>query len=338
MSILPSNYIDTLAQIKKVIINTHYQVTKSVSCHLFDMYWLIGQKLTNEAKDKWGQNVVQKLSQDIQAEFNGVRGFSTQNLWLMKQMYQEYYDYPKLQQLAREVSWTSNAVIIQKIKDPKEREYYLQKTKVEIWSRAILKEKINKDDYKNQNLAQNNFDKFPTLSDQKYIWNIKDEYHFDFLELDEKHTERQLEDSIVKNITKTLGQFGKDFSFMGRQFKLEASDKEFFVDLLFYHRKLKCLIAIELKTVEFDQSHTQQLNWYLHLLDKQVKYEDDNPSIGILICRDKDRVIVEYALEIATNPIGVAAYTFNSLPKEIAKYLPSEQDLISLFNDNNNQD
>jgi YhcG PDDEXK nuclease domain len=121
---------------------------------------------------------------------------------------------------------------------------------------------------------------------------------------------------------------------MGRQFKLEVSDKEYFIDLLFYHRKLKCLIAIELKTKKFEISHTQQLNLYLHILDKQIKYEDDNPSIGILICRDKDKILVEYALELATNPMGVASYTYNTLPEDIAKNLPSEAELKIIFGQN----
>ena len=331
---LPSNYFEVLSQIKSSIHQTHYQAVKAVNYQLFDLYWSIGEKLANESKNNWGQSIVQKLSQDLQAEFNGIKGFSAQNLWLMKQLYEEYKQFPNLQQLAREIGWTSNFVILQKVKQPKQREFYLQKTQQENWSRATLKQRISKNEYENHKNSLHNLDQKLTTTKASYVWEIKDEYHFEFLELEEEHSERQFEDGLVKNITKTLGQFGRDFSFMGRQFKLQASDKEYFVDLLFYHRKLKCLIAIELKTKAFEISHTQQLNLYLHILDKQVKYEDDNPSIGILICRDKDKILVEYALELATNPMGVASYTYNDLPEEIAKNLPSEAELENIFKEN----
>lgn len=153
------------------------------------------------------------------------------------------------------------------------------------------------------------------------------------MELEDTHTERQLEQALVQNITKTLGQFGNDFAFMGRQFRLELDDKEYFVDLLFYHRKLKSMIAIELKANAFKPEHSQQLSWYLHLLDKTVKYPEDNPSIGILLCKSKSKITVEYALELVNRPMGVATYTYTQLPEEIAKYLPTENDLRQMLED-----
>jgi len=151
------------------------------------------------------------------------------------------------------------------------------------------------------------------------------------LELEQEHTERQLENAMVDNIVQTLGQLGVNFAFMGRQFRIEVSEKEYFIDILFYHRKLKCMIAIELKTGEFLPQYAQQLNRYLHILDKQVKYESDNPSIGILICRSKDKILVEYALEMITQPMGVATYTYNTLPTEISDYLPSEDTIKKIL-------
>ncbi len=163
---------------------------------------------------------------------------------------------------------------------------------------------------------------------------FKDEYDLSFLELSDHHTEKQLEKAIVKNITKMLGQFGSDFAFMGQQFRLELDDKEYFIDILFYHRKLRSMIAIELKVNDFKPEYSQQLNWYLHLLDKTVKYPEDNQSIGILLCKSKSELTVEYALEIVNKPMGVATYSYSELPEEIANNLPNEQEFINILTNN----
>lgn len=165
---------------------------------------------------------------------------------------------------------------------------------------------------------------------------FRDEYDLSFLELSDHHTEKELENTIVKNITQMLGQFGADFAFMGQQFRLEVDDKEYFVDLLFYHRKLKSMVAIELKVNEFKPEYSQQLNWYLHLLDKTIKYPEDNPSIGILLCKTKSELTVEYALEIVNKPIGVATYSYAELPDAIAQSLPNEEQFKRIFGNNDN--
>src|SRR5690606_25421707 len=195
------------------------------------------------------------------------------------------------------------------------------------WSRGVLEEEIRFDSYNKRTQFQNNFSL--TLDEANlsaYRLEFKDEYNLSFLGLEDTHTERQLENALISNITRTLGQFGHNFAFMGRQFRLELDDKEYFVDLLFYHRKLKCMIALELKANEFKPEHSQQLNWYLHLLDKTVKYPEDNPSIGILLCKSKSKLTVEYALELVNKPMGVATYHYKDLPKDIAQYLPNEED------------
>ncbi|MBI3141256.1 MAG: DUF1016 family protein [Bacteroidetes bacterium] len=160
---------------------------------------------------------------------------------------------------------------------------------------------------------------------------FKDEYDLSFLNLADHHNEKQLENALVANITKMLGQFGADFAFMGQQFRLELDDKEYFIDILFYHRKLKSMIAIELKINDFKPEYSQQLNWYLHLLDKTVKYPEDKPSIGILLCKTKSHLTVEYALELVNKPMGVATYSYAQLPKEIALSLPNEEQLSNIF-------
>ena len=160
---------------------------------------------------------------------------------------------------------------------------------------------------------------------------FKDEYDLSFLNLSDHHSEKELENAIVHNITRMLGQFGSDYAFMGQQFRLELDDKEYFIDLLFYHRRLKCMVAIELKVNEFKPEYSQQLNWYLHLLDRTVKYSDDKPSIGILLCKSKSKLIVEYALEIVNRPMGVATYSYTELPEDIAKNLPDEEQFRRIF-------
>jgi len=186
--------------------------------------------------------------------------------------------------------------------------------------------------YSNYSQFQNNFDKTLTTKEVvKYTMQFKDEYDLSFLNLPYHHNEKQLENAIVTNITKMLGQFGSDFAFMGQQFRLELDNKEYFIDLLFYHRKLKSMVAIELKVNEFKPEYSQQLNWYLHLLDKTIKYPEDNTSIGILLCKNKSELTVEYALEIVNKPMGVATYSYAELPKEIAKNLPDEDQFKRIF-------
>lgn len=202
------------------------------------------------------------------------------------------------------------------------------------WSRSVLEEEIRFDAYTKAQSFQNNFPQ--TIEPQQlaaYRLEFRDEYDLSFLELEETHTERQLEQSMVMNIVKTLGRFGNNFAFMGRQFRLELDEKEYFVDLLFYHRKLKCMVALELKATEFKPDHSQQLSWYLHLLDKTVKYSDDKPSIGILMFKSKSQLTVEYALELVNRPVGVATYTYTQLPADIAQYLPNEIQLLDMIED-----
>lgn len=195
-----------------------------------------------------------------------------------------------------------------------------------------MQQKIDQDLFNQQKRFQNNFSN--TLSQQEkanYSLQFKDEYDLSFLNLPDHHSEKELENAIVQNITRMLGQFGSDYAFMGQQFRLELEDKEYFIDLLFYHRRLKCMVAIELKVNEFKPEYSQQLNWYLHLLDRTVKYSDDKPSIGILLCKSKSKLTVEYALEIVNRPMGVATYSYTELPEDIAKNLPNEEQFRRIF-------
>lgn len=332
-SLEKKDYIQTLISLKERILQAQYNSYSAVNSEMILAYLDIGKTISEKTKTGWGTSVIKQLSTDLQAEFIGVKGFSERNLHRMKLVYEEMQANVISPQLVAKLHWGHTSLIFSKIKDKKEKEFYLQNAQTEAWSRSILEEKIKIDTYANHQKFQHNFDSVLTTQEvAKYTMQFKDEYDLSFLNLPDHHNEKQLENALVANITKMLGQFGNDFTFMGQQFRLELDDKEYFVDLLFYHRKLKSMIAIELKVNEFKPEYSQQLNWYLHLLDKTVKYPEDKPSIGILLCKTKSHLTVEYALEIVNKPMGVATYSYSQLPKEIALSLPNEEQLSRIFN------
>lgn len=327
-----TDYLNTLISLKERILQAQHRSYSAVNSEMILAYLDIGKTISEKTKTGWGTSVIKQLSTDLQAEFIGVKGFSERNLRLMRFVYEETAINTIWQQAVAKLHWGHTVLIFSKIKDKAERDFYLIKTQKEAWSRSILEEKIRANTFDMHKDFQNNFDKALTKNEVvKYSMQFKDEYDLSFLNLPDHHSERQLENEIVKNITKMLGQFGADFAFMGQQFRLELDDKEYFIDLLLFHRKLKSMIAIELKIDEFKPEYSQQLNWYLHLLDKTVKYPEDNTSIGILLCKTKSMITVDYALEIVNKPIGVATYTYTQLPKHIAQNLPNEEQFKRIF-------
>jgi len=333
------DYTETFKRLKERVLTAQYRSYSAVNSEMILAYLDIGKTISEKTKTGWGTSVIKQLSKDFRAEFVGAKGFSERNLRLMRFVYEEIGDNTNWQQLVAKLHWGHSVMILSKIKDTNAREFYLQKTKNEVWSRSILEEKIKIDLYSQHSKFQHNFDKALTTNEiTNYSMQFKDEYDLSFLKLQDHHTEKQLETSIVKNITQMLGQFGSDFAFMGQQFRLELDDKEYFIDLLFFHRKLKSMIAVELKVNEFKPEYSQQLSWYLHLLDKTVKYTEDNPSIGILLCKTKSELTVEYALEIVNKPMGVATYSYSELPEEIAKSLPNEQEFARILNQSSNNE
>lgn len=333
---LPDNYINTFTQLKERIKQAQYQSIVAINSEMILAYLDIGKTISLKTKEGWGNSVINKLSIDLQTEFAGMKGLSERSLYRMKLVYERLTENQISPQLVAKIPWGHSELIFSKIKSREEQIFYLEETAKEAWNREVLNEKIRFDAYSKAMNFQNNFIK--TVSPKEiaaYRLQFTDEYNLSFLNLNDRHTEQQLQNAIVYNIAKTLGQFGSDFAFMGKEFRLELDDKEYFVDLLFYHRKLKSMIAIELKVNEFKPEYSQQLNWYLHLLDKTVKYPDDNPSIGILLCKSKSKLTVEYALELVNKPMGVATYTYSQLPKEIAENLPAEEDFKILLENNN---
>ncbi len=272
-----------------------------------------------------------------------MKGFSVQNLWNMRQFYLEYHENPKLQPLVGEISWTKNVVIFQKCKDNLEREFYIKTTIKFGMTKDVLINHIENRSYEKFLLNQTDFDK--TIV-EKYKHQaklaVKDEYNFDFLELGDDYSERDLEIGLINKIREFLSQMGTDFTFVGNQYKLELDDEEYFIDLLLYHRRLKSLIAIELKIGKFKPEFVGKMNFYLAVLNDTIKLEDENPSIGIIICKEKKRTTVEYALKDINQPIGVSTYKLTeTLPSNLKKFLPSaekiSENLLNLLEDNTNE-
>lgn len=283
----------------------------------------------------WGKAVVKQLAADLRTEFPGVGGFSASNLWRMKAFFEAYTGLEKLAPLVREIGWSHNLAILERCKDPLEREFYLRMTRKFGWSKNVLVHQIDNQSYEKSLLGQTNFDQAltPELRAQAKLA-VKDEYTFDFLELGKEHSERELERALIARIEDFLRAMGGMFAFMGSQYRLEVDGKEFFIDLLLFHRRLRCLVAIELKVGEFLPEFVGKMQFYLTALDRQIRQEDENPSIGIILCKEKSRTIVEYALHDAKKPIGVATYEITkTLPKALKGQLPSPRDIAHLLED-----
>ena len=325
-----SEYKNFVIEIKEKIYQSQLQAMKAVNTELLALYTDIGKSIVEKQElYGWGKSVVKNLSKDLQKEFPGVSGFSTQNLWYMRQFYLEYKKNTKLQPLVGEIGWSHNIILISKCKDLLEREFYIKMTKKYGWTKNVLIHQIEGGAYEQFINNQTNFDKvLPEEYKHQAKLAVKDSYMFDFLELTEKHKEKELELSLIKNIRSFLQEMGGDFAFIGNQYKLKVGNKSYFIDLLLYHRKLKCLVAIELKVSEFIPEYAGKMQFYLAVLDDKVKLEEENPSIGIIVCKSKDRTEVEYALKRTSSPVGVADYSLSKkLPTELKGLLPTAKEI-----------
>jgi predicted nuclease of restriction endonuclease-like (RecB) superfamily len=328
------NYGELLVAVKQRILTAQYEALKAVNQELIALYWDIGKLIvTRQQGETWGKSVVKNLSQDLQAEFTGIHGFSAANLWRMKLFYETYINNEKLAPMVREISWTHNLVIMEKCKDDLEREFYIRMTRKFGWTKNVLIHQIENQTYEKTLLNQTNFDTTipeEALSQAKLA--VKDEYTFDFLELGDQYNERQLEQAILAKIESFLREMGGIFAFVGSQYRLEVSNKEYFIDLLLFHRRLKCLLAIELKTGDFLPEYVGKMQFYLAVLNDKVRLDDENPAMGIILCKSKDKTIVEYALKESNKPIGIATYRIVSqLPQELQNELPAPEQIAKLL-------
>jgi len=319
-------YVRFLNEIKSRIISARIKAVRSVNKELIKLYWDIGRSIIErQEKYKWGDAVVEKLANDLKEDFKSTFGFSVQNLWYMRQFYLEYKDDAILQQLVGELPWGHNILIFSQVKNKKEKAYYLKASAAMGWSRNVLLNQIKAGAYQmSQKQKQHNFERaLPVHLTEQTQEAIKSVYNLDFLDIEKPVIERELERRLIEKIKRFMLELGKGFSFIGNQHRLKLGNNEYFVDLLFFNRVLKCLVAIELKTGKFEPEYAGKMDFYLNLLDEQVRLKDENPSIGIILCADKDNIVVEYALRSVKKPVGVAEYYLtNKLPKYLMGKIP----------------
>jgi len=325
-NIIGREYVRFLNEIKSRIISARIKAVRSVNKELIKLYWDIGRSIIErQEKYKWGDAVVEKLANDLKEDFKSTFGFSVQNLWYMRQFYLEYKDDAILQQLVGELPWGHNILIFSQVKNKKEKAYYLKASAAMGWSRNVLLNQIKAGAYQmSQKQKQHNFERaLPVHLTEQTQEAIKSVYNLDFLDIEKPVIERELERRLIEKIKRFMLELGKGFSFIGNQHRLKLGNNEYFVDLLFFNRVLKCLVAIELKTGKFEPEYAGKMDFYLNLLDEQVRLKDENPSIGIILCADKDNIVVEYALRSVKKPVGVAEYYLtNKLPKYLMGKIP----------------
>lgn len=292
----------------------------------------------------WGNSIVDNLERDLNAEFPELKGFSRRNLFYMKGFFAFYKaDFEKVQQLVAQIPWGHNILIYTKTKTIKEAIFYLNETISNNWSRSVLDLHIGTDLHKRQGKAITNFtNTLPVHDSDLANQTLKDPYLFDFLTLRKKADEKNIENQLIKHITHFLLELGTGFAFIGQQYKLEIGEKDFYIDLLFYHTKLKCYVVVELKAKIFKPEYAGKLSFYLSAVDDILKSDTDNPTIGLVLCQKKNKIEAEYALRGISQPIGVAEYQLSkAIPDEIKSDLPTieeiERELATTFHISNSE-
>lgn len=333
MSLISHEYNQVLLQMVKRVKQAQYNALKAFSQEKVQMSWDLGKIISEKAKEaNWGDAIISNLSKDLQIEFAGVSGFSSRNLRRMKLFYEIYKDNPNVAPLVAKISWSNNVVIIESCRDPLEIEFYVKKSIMNGWSKYDLIENIKKDLYRNTLLSQNNFIHTLEVSEEKkarVVWDFRDDYGIELINGENPIGEKEIEENIMKNINSFLLSMDGKFSFVGRQVKLTFGGDDFFVDLLFYHFELNCYVVMELKATKFKPEHLGQLESYMAIIDKLKRKSTMNPTIGILVCRDKNRFLVEYLLERNKQPISVATVgkSYEDLENDIQALLPNQDEI-----------
>jgi predicted nuclease of restriction endonuclease-like (RecB) superfamily len=302
---MDNRFTDIIQLIKQSRTNA----IKAVNAELINLYWNIGEHISKKIElSEWGDSVVIELANFIQTQEPEIKGFSDKNIWRMKQFYENYKDFPKLSTLLREISWSHNLAIFSRCKTVEEREFYLKLAKQENYSFRELERQISASLFERTMIGNSKLSKALRKSNHDLTNTFKDRYVFEFLNLPEPHNESDLQRGLVRQMKNFILELGKDFLFIGEEYKLQVGNSDFYIDLLFYHRGLQCLVAFELKADKFKPDNLGQLNFYLEALDRDVRKPNENPSIGVLLCKDKDSEVVEYALSRSLSPTMVSEY------------------------------
>jgi len=343
-----NDYVSWFKDIKRKVNSLQIKAALAVNVELLSFYWDLGREITEkQATKNWGEAIVEQLSKDLLNAFPDMKGFSRSNLFYMKKWYLFYNQYfwgdnqlslqaninhhEKIQQLVGQIPWGHNILIITKVKNIDEAVFYTKETLTNGWSRAVLSRQIESDLYSRQGKAITNFiATLPKPHSDLAHQTLKDPYVFDIMTISKKADEKSIEDQLTSHITKFLLELGAGFAFVGRQYKIQLSEKERFIDLLFYHLRLRCYVVIELKADEFEAEHAGKLALYISAIDNTIRSENDNPTIGLILCRKRDKIEAEYLLNVFKQPIGIAEYEFSkALPAKLKSELPSIEDIES---------
>ena len=318
--------------IKKDILNTRIKVQTQANRELISLYARIGKTISENAR--YGNNFIEDLSKTLKLDFPNVKGFSTRNLARMRKFYEEYSDFSNLPPAVAKLPWTHNCILIDKVNNKEKRLWYANECLNNNWSKVVLSHQIELELYERQvktNKLTNFADKLPAVQSELATDIVKDPYIFELEGIADKVSETEIEDAMVENIKNVLLEFGSGFSFVGNQYKVSTEKHDYYIDLLFYHLELRCYIVVELKTTEFEPDYIGQLNFYATAVDEILKHEEDNQTIGLLLCKEKDRLSVEWSLKSIDNPIGVSSYEVkNSIPEEFLEKLPSADEINKL--------
>jgi predicted nuclease of restriction endonuclease-like (RecB) superfamily len=320
----PVGYAEWLADLKARVAESQQRAARSLNANLLGLYWHLGHELAAKTRlGTYGANVVDRLARDLKAAFPEMRGFSPRNLRYMRR-FSELWPEPEIwQQLLPNLPWGSLCIIIDKAVH--HRDWYVRATAEYGWSRSVLVMQIETKAHERFGKASTNFERnLPAPLSDLARESLKDPYRFDFLGLSREAEERHVERALVRHITEFLLELGAGFAYVGRQVHIEVGGRDFYIDLLFYHLRLRAYVVVELKAAEFEPEHLGQLGFYLSAVDAQVKHPADSPSIGLLLCKTKNAVVAEYALRATTSPIGVSEYQLvEALPKDLEADLPS---------------
>lgn len=329
---IPADYADWLADIKERVATAHQRAALAANAELVMLYWRIGHEvLERQRTANWGDKVLVRLARDLREAFPEMRGFSLANVKFMRAFAQAWPDAAIGQQAVSQLPWGHNVLLLTKLKDSALRLRYAERAIAEGWSRSTLEANIRDTLLERQGKAVTNFEaRLPAPHSLLAHDTLKDPYLLDFLGLGNNARERSIETGLVQHVTRFLLELGSGFAFVGRQYRLEVEGDEFFIDLLFYHTRLKCYVVVELKATAFKPEHAGQLNFYLTAVDRLVKAPDDKPTIGLLLCKTRKRTVAEYALSGIDKPIGVAEYRLlRDLPQSLTASLPTVEELES---------
>jgi predicted nuclease of restriction endonuclease-like (RecB) superfamily len=335
--IIPDNYQSFLTELKEKIHTAQIRAALSVNSELVLLYWEIGKGIIERQEQKgWGAKIIETLAKDLKTAFPGSKGFSARNLKYMRAFAESWPDRAFVQALPAQITWTHNVTLLDKVKNNSERLWYAEQVRKHGWGYRILDHQIDSKLYERQSISEkktSNFDvALPKPDSDLTRQLLKDPYNFDFLTLGEEFKEQELQRGLIQHLQKFLLELGVGFSFVGSNYHLQVGDKDFYIDLLFYHLKLRCYVVIELKAVEFEPEHIGKLNFYLSVADDLLRHPDDKPSIGLLLCNGKNHITAEYALQGIEKPIGVSTYQTAQLPKELIESLPSVEEIESKLN------